>query len=379
MPVLFMRLKSGRIWDDAANAPPMAAAAAASGQGPTFALPKSKPVDHPANVGAVPDPSHQTRAAPEPSQKPALLRWALALLLVAAAAAGWWIKMRTTPQASPVQQTTGKEVQQQQAAGTGTKQPQVAGDNGKPASDGVSGAGTNEVKPPPIAKPAIQALSVIPSHVRKGQKVTISWNVDNADEVELSHIGPVNTSGSMSFEPTESTVFNLVAKNSAGTDARQAQVVVLADTQSVGTGQSDTGVTRPNNSSGGASRNLAGNWAEIPPYLDPEHPGKMVINQEGSQVRFSGNFCGSRQHGAGMLHPLTSSGIEWKTFHAIGGQEVQTEAEADWIDTFEWKWDGSVLSCQALYYYKRAVGNSPAGTTKSAVRRYQRVEGTTSQ
>ncbi len=449
MPVLFMRLKSGRIWEDAGDyeIPPLAAAAAAGGSERQSTV---KPVIPPPQVKHVPAQHRELQAPSEqPAKKSPILRWALALLLVVGAATtGWWVKYGAKPAA--------------------------------PA--------------PVLPKPAIQSFSVLPLHVKKGQKVTISWQVDNADDVELSPFGRVNPSGSMSFEPTESTIFNLVAKNEAGTDSKQSQVVVLpenppsrneagkdskqsrtdviADAQPGGVGGSAStvqqqtqripaisnivsssgsvsgrvtisgsgfdGTTRvtfnsrmaqinstsdsqlvvtapplplpspqtevivlvcttagcgaftrfrfqpctqfpcqSNPPSNAAIPNFGGAWAEMPPYLDPTHPGKMVITQTGAQVRFSGNYCGNGQlHAARLQHTVTSNGIEWKTFHTRNPpSEVETEAEADFVDTFRWSWDGSTLSCLATYNIP-AANKPPGGAVKSQVRKYQRVANT---
>ncbi len=59
--------------------------------------------------------------------------------------------------------------------------------------------------------PVINAFSATPTSIAAGGAVTLSWNVSNADIVELSTAGRVGASGSMTVTIRESTAFTLLA------------------------------------------------------------------------------------------------------------------------------------------------------------------------
>src|SRR3954464_15659775 len=72
--------------------------------------------------------------------------------------------------------------------------------------------------PPPPAPPAPTAsLSANPNSVDKGQSTTLTWQTTNATDVSIEGIGAVETSGSRSVTPADSTTYRLIAKGTGGT------------------------------------------------------------------------------------------------------------------------------------------------------------------
>jgi peptidoglycan-associated lipoprotein len=83
--------------------------------------------------------------------------------------------------------------------------------------------------PPPPAAPAPTAsLSANPNSVDKGQATTLTWQTTNATDVSIDGIGPVETSGSRSVTPPDSTTYRLTAKGAGGTQDATARVTVNA-------------------------------------------------------------------------------------------------------------------------------------------------------
>lgn len=83
--------------------------------------------------------------------------------------------------------------------------------------------------PPPPAAPAPTAsLSANPNSVEKGQATTLTWQTTNATDVSIDGIGPVETSGSRSVTPADSTTYRLTAKGAGGTQDATARVTVNA-------------------------------------------------------------------------------------------------------------------------------------------------------
>jgi len=82
---------------------------------------------------------------------------------------------------------------------------------------------------PPAQVPApVANLSVNPATVERGQSAQLSWNTQNAASVTIDGIGPVDSTGSRTITPNESTTYHLSAKSSAGTAEATASVSVHA-------------------------------------------------------------------------------------------------------------------------------------------------------
>jgi peptidoglycan-associated lipoprotein len=71
-------------------------------------------------------------------------------------------------------------------------------------------------------------LSVSPATVDRGQTAQLSWNTQNAATVTIDGIGPVDSTGSRTITPNETTTYHLSAKSSAGTAEAIASVSVHA-------------------------------------------------------------------------------------------------------------------------------------------------------
>jgi len=86
---------------------------------------------------------------------------------------------------------------------------------------GVARAATN---------PTISSFKASPSSITKGQSSTLSWVTTDATSISIvpGTFTSTAASGSTSVSPTETTVYTLRAKNSAGTVTRTVKVVVTA-------------------------------------------------------------------------------------------------------------------------------------------------------
>ncbi len=78
-----------------------------------------------------------------------------------------------------------------------------------------------------VPKAAITKFAANPSRIKPGESATLTWQVQNADSVEISGIGAVNSSsGSIQVTPTVTTTYKLTAKGKAGEVNDTVQVVV---------------------------------------------------------------------------------------------------------------------------------------------------------
>lgn len=80
--------------------------------------------------------------------------------------------------------------------------------------------------PPPPPPAPTASLSASPSNVEKGQQTQLTWRTDNATDVSIEGIGPVQPSGSQMVTPEQSTTYRLMAKGPGGEQAATARVTV---------------------------------------------------------------------------------------------------------------------------------------------------------
>ncbi len=81
--------------------------------------------------------------------------------------------------------------------------------------------------PAPPAPPAPTAtLAANPAVIEQGQATTLTWQTDNATDVNIDGIGAVNASGSKKVSPGSSMTYNLTAKGPGGTKDASTRVTV---------------------------------------------------------------------------------------------------------------------------------------------------------
>jgi len=95
--------------------------------------------------------------------------------------------------------------------------------------------------PPPPAETGnapTATLTATPSAIAPGQQVVLNWRTTDATDVSIDGIGPVETAGTKSVTPTESTDYHLVAHGPGGsTDATARVTVTAASAGPVNTGE----------------------------------------------------------------------------------------------------------------------------------------------
>lgn len=82
--------------------------------------------------------------------------------------------------------------------------------------------------PPPAPPQPTVTLSVYPSDINQGQSANLTWEAQNATEVTLESIGNVESNGSKSVNPSESTTYRIVAKGPGGSSDASARLTVSA-------------------------------------------------------------------------------------------------------------------------------------------------------
>lgn len=82
--------------------------------------------------------------------------------------------------------------------------------------------------PAPKPAPAIRSFTVEPGSITAGQSATLSWAVENADSVNISGIGAVQSTGNRSVSPSSTTTYRLTATGPGGTTERSVTLSVSA-------------------------------------------------------------------------------------------------------------------------------------------------------
>jgi peptidoglycan-associated lipoprotein len=98
----------------------------------------------------------------------------------------------------------------------------------------VAGCKKKTPPPPPATAPPATApaptanISATPTEVTAGESVVLTWSTTNASSASISGIGDVQTSGTRTVTPAESTDYNLAATGPGGTANATVHVSVTA-------------------------------------------------------------------------------------------------------------------------------------------------------
>ena len=91
-----------------------------------------------------------------------------------------------------------------------------------------SRAGVTDPKPSrPAATEPVVTIRANPTSIERGQSTTLTWETANAVEVTIDNgIGTVETSGSRTVRPTESTTYRIRATNNVAVAAAEVRVTI---------------------------------------------------------------------------------------------------------------------------------------------------------
>ena len=85
---------------------------------------------------------------------------------------------------------------------------------------------TKELPPPP-SKPVISSFTAEPRTIERGQSSTLNWATQNATDITVDQgIGAVQSSGSRTVSPGNTTTYTLTANGPGGSDSRTVTVEV---------------------------------------------------------------------------------------------------------------------------------------------------------
>ena len=82
------------------------------------------------------------------------------------------------------------------------------------------------VAPPPPPPAPTASISANPSSLEKGGSTQLTWRTENANDVSIEGIGAVDSNGSKTVSPSESTSYRVVARGPGGSQDAVARVTV---------------------------------------------------------------------------------------------------------------------------------------------------------
>jgi plastocyanin len=100
----------------------------------------------------------------------------------------------------------------------------------------------NQGQPAPV-QPVIRGFEATPTQVPRGDRVTISWELTSADDVELEPFGQVDSSGRRIEQPQQTTTYKLNATNKSGGKITRSLEVFVKEPRA-----EEQSVVRPSNS-----------------------------------------------------------------------------------------------------------------------------------
>lgn len=100
--------------------------------------------------------------------------------------------------------------------------------------------------PPPPAPPAATApaptanITVTPDTINPGQSAVLNWTTTDATDVSIDGIGAVETSGTKTVSPAQTTTYHLVARGDGGSTDATATLTVATEAPAPVTSQALT-------------------------------------------------------------------------------------------------------------------------------------------
>jgi peptidoglycan-associated lipoprotein len=83
--------------------------------------------------------------------------------------------------------------------------------------------------PTPAAAARINAFTVEPASIQRGQAATLGWSVANATDINIDQgVGAVQANGNRQITPNNTTTYTLTARSAGGMDSRAVTVTVTA-------------------------------------------------------------------------------------------------------------------------------------------------------
>ncbi|GGR56128.1 hypothetical protein GCM10008959_17200 [Deinococcus seoulensis] len=204
-------------------------------------------------------------------------------------------------------------------------------------------------------RPEIQTFEVTPARVAGNQKVTIRWQVRNAQQVTISELGKVPASGTRRFSPSRDTTFTLTAQNGTERETDTRSVTVLGP-------QVKTFKLEPAEIERGGSAVLSWNVQNASTVMIeglgivPARGKKTVKPRESTSYTITASGANNLTNSANARLEITSPAPEFLNFE-IDPSTVRSD------QTFTIRWKTKNASSVNVQYGSGTEDNAPEGQT----------------
>lgn len=243
-------------------------------------------------------------------------------------------------------------------------------------ADSASNNASNPAPGGPI-QPIVHVFSVTPTQITKGNKVTIRWEVLNADDVELDPFGQVGSTGSTTDQPQQTTVYKLSASNRNGGKAGDFREVIVNEHEPASTEKQTKEIpptaekpTKELLPSGIPVPDFGGTWELIEHQVNGQvgavtQKEQLTILQKGSSVWIRNKEYRIDSTGKATDQEFFASDNQF-------GHAVKTDAEADMDETDTFRLEGPFLINETTWLTKRQFRTHPPGT-QFISRKFRRI------
>ncbi len=132
--------------------------------------------------------------------------------------------------------------------------------------------------------PRILSFAATPAEIGAGEPSTLIWEVENADTVTISDLGPVDAKGTSDVSPATTTTYTLTAKNATGEVTATATVTVRTPVRIVSFKADKTTVQNPGDPATLSWVVENATHVELVNYGPVETTGSQTVNPVGETV-----------------------------------------------------------------------------------------------
>jgi hypothetical protein len=186
-------------------------------------------------------------------------------------------------------------------------------------------------------QPVVRAFSVTPTQVAKGDKVTIIWDVQNADDVELEPFGQVPATGERVVELEQTTNYRLSATSKSGGKVGTFQEVTIKEARRI----SGTTPKKPKAAEDDAKTSTE-NQVQDDPTVSASDPPPLLPTEDTQPAALADNYLWTPGY---WYYDFEKSDYYW----VPGAWVVPPYAGLLWTPPY-WGYDGARYQWHAGYW-----------------------------
>jgi PKD repeat protein len=245
----------------------------------------------------------------------------------------------------------------------------------------------------PIGPPAkILNFTADSTSIERGQSITLSWAVVNADRITLDHgTGIVPTRGSVKITPSATTTYTLAAKGRGGSDTQTVTITVAGTVATTSDSASAAVSDKPIPRMSDGKPDLSGVYIA---GFDIHPVGKIELKAGAEKYNVGADYGGDlgerclppgvpgatqQPYPLQIVQTPTQVVILYEAYHLfrvipIDGRPHPEGLDPTWLGNSVGKWDGDTLVVDVTAFNdKTAIGPYRHTTAYHVIERYHRI------